>query len=292
MKESESRRNRSYEPGRHPPRHHDERGTADHVRAHLRNRQQAAEALSLLPYRRGYSRHRGPHGYLHSGKRARQQRLAGRLLGFRIARQHHPVPARRAAHLPVHQELRWPRDERATQVAWCPAKRRAKDGVHDRVAAALGVPFRPRHSSDRRNKPRAAKRIPSWSRTFRRGNHPHSGTTDAVLPAVSQARRAGHAEGTRLDEHQQLAGEHHSLHRLHLADPLLTSEPKGALQWHCTRRSMARGSTHSISRSARSSPPTARARPSPSTACPTNRWRPRWPTRSSTTSSCSTGTPA
>src|SRR5215211_5725062 len=110
LKESQSRRNRSYEPGCHPPRHHDERGAADHVGDHLRHRQQAAETLGLLPGRRGDRRHRRRHDHLHPRK---------------IARQHHPVPVRRAARGPVHQELRGPRDERTPQMAWRPAKRQA-----------------------------------------------------------------------------------------------------------------------------------------------------------------------
>jgi hypothetical protein len=55
----------------------------------------------------------------------------------------------------------------------------------DRATAALGVPFRLRHPGDRRNKPRAAKRLPSWRRAFHRGHHPHSGASGALLPAVS-----------------------------------------------------------------------------------------------------------
>ena len=60
-----------------------------------------------------------------------------------------------------------------------------------------------------------------WRRAFRRGNHLYSGASGALLPAVSQARPAGNAQGARLDEHQQLAGEHHRLRRVHRADPLL-----------------------------------------------------------------------
>ena len=68
------------------------------------------------------------------------------------------------------------------------------------------------------------ERLPSGRRAFRRGYHPHSGASGALLPALPQAGRAGHAQGARLDEHEQLAGEHHRLHRVHLADPLLKSE--------------------------------------------------------------------
>src|SRR5215204_1642726 len=266
-----------HEPSHPSPRHHDERRTPDHVGDHLRHRRKAAEAFSLLPSWRGERRHRGPHDHLHSSHPARQRHLAWRPLEQRIARQNHPVPARRSARIRVHQELRGPRDYRTPQVAGRPAKRHAQDGVHDRTAAALGVSFRPCHPGDGRGEPRAERRLPAWCRALYRGNDPYSGASGALLPAVSQARRAGHAEGTRLDEHPQLAGEHHRLRHIHLAYPLLKSEGrKGALQWRCTRRLMARGSTESISRSVRSSPPTERARPSPSTACRTGRWQQRW----------------
>ena len=76
----------------------------------------------------------------------------------------------------------------------------------------------------------------------------------AALPVLSyllfrrRAERA-HAQGARLDEYRQLAGEHHRLHRVHLADPLLKVEDrKGEVQWRCTRRSMARVSTGGTSR--------------------------------------------
>src|SRR5215218_5030335 len=269
-KVTETRRYQSYEPCRHPPRHHDERGTADHVGDHLRHRPQGAEALGLLPDWRGYSRHRGRHAHLHFSHHARQQHLARRPFGFRVYRQHNPVPVRRAARNPFHKELREPRDERATKVAWGYAKRQAQDGVHGRAFAALGVPFRLGYSGNGRGEPRAAKRLASWRCTFRRGNHTHSGASGALLPAVSQARRAGHAQGSRLDEHPQLASEHHSLRRVYRAHPLLKSEGwKGAPSWRCIRRLMARGSTESISPSVRSSPPTERALPSRSTACRT-----------------------
>ena len=54
----------------------------------------------------------------------------------------------------------------------------------------------------------------------------------AALPVLSYLlfrRRAvaGHAQGARLDEHPQLAGEHHRLHHIHPADPRLTSRSGG-----------------------------------------------------------------
>ena len=110
------------------------------------------------------------------------------------------------------------------EVAWRHAKRRAQDGVHGRTAAALAVPFRLRRPDDGRDEPRAARRLPSGRRAFRRSYHPHSGASSALLPALPQAGRAGHAQGARLDEHEQLAGEHHRLHRVHLADPCIKSE--------------------------------------------------------------------
>jgi hypothetical protein len=42
----------------------------------------------------------------------------------------------------------------------------------------------------------------------------------AALHPVPQTRTASHAPGTRLDEHAQLAGEHHRLRRVHRAHPL------------------------------------------------------------------------
>ena len=95
---------------------------------------------------------------------ARQQHLAWRPLQQRIARQHNPVPARRAARIPVHQELRAPRDDRAPEVAGRSTKRQAQDGVQDRTAAAFGFPLRLRHSDNGRHEPRAATTPRFWPR--------------------------------------------------------------------------------------------------------------------------------
>ena len=188
---------------------------------------QAAEALGLLPDWRGYSRHRWRHYHLHPRQRARQQHLAGRLLRFRIARQHHPVPAGRVARAPVHQELRGPRDERTPKVAWRSAKRQAQNGIHDRVAAALGVPFRLRHHVTvgmnlAQNNASLLAAVPFIAATI----------LIAALPvlsylAVPSARAAGNAQGARVDEHEQLAGEHNRLHHVHLADPRIKSRGAG-----------------------------------------------------------------
>jgi hypothetical protein len=70
---------------------------------------EALPNLGLLPGWGGYSRQRRPHYHLHSCHRPRQQHLARRPLGFRIARQHNPARAGRAAGGALHQELREPR---------------------------------------------------------------------------------------------------------------------------------------------------------------------------------------
>ena len=76
-------------------------------------------------------------------------------------------------------------------------------------------------SDNGRGEPRAERLQPSRRGAIRRGDHLDSGASGALLPAVSQARPAVNAEGARLDEHQQLAGEHHRLRHLYPAHPLL-----------------------------------------------------------------------
>ena len=46
-----------------------------------------------------------------------------------------------------------------------------------------------------------------------------------VSAAFIQACQAAHAEGTRLDEHEQLAGKHLRLRRVHRARSVLSADP-------------------------------------------------------------------
>src|SRR5215212_9879833 len=106
-------------------------------------------------------------------------------------------------------------------------------GVLDRIGA-LGLelvsvecmPQEPkdtaaRPAADGRDEPRAEQRLPSGRAAFRRGDHLHSGATGLVLPIVPRARATVDAEGARVDEREQLAGEHHRLRHLHPPHPLL-----------------------------------------------------------------------
>ena len=107
------------------------------------------------------------------------------------------------------------------QVAWRAAKRQTQDGVHYGTAAALGVPFRLGHPGDGRGEPRTARCLPSGSRAFYGRDRLYSGASGALLLAVPSSRQGGHAQGARLDEHEQLAGEHHRLRHLHRTHPRL-----------------------------------------------------------------------
>src|SRR4029453_16628135 len=191
-------------------------------------------------------------------------------LRFGLYRQDNPVRAGGAARYPVHQKLPDPRDERTAALARRHAKREAKDGFFGRAAAALDLPFRLRRPDNGGGKPRAERLQPSRGGAICRCDHLYSGASGTLLPFVPSSRPAVNAQGARLDEHEQLAGEHHRLRHLYPAYPLLTGEvPKGALRWTCTRRSMVTGPPDSGSRSIRSSP--ARSRVSPNTAFLTGR---------------------